>query len=641
MSVEEEFKNFVNGDTEEQTNIEETGANGASQKSANINEGAEVKTEQNGNGSQASGGMTKEEINKLANEGKKLLPFEKYCEQILFGKSLEMEQAEKEWAWKQYVAYNIKAKNEGRKSAEYSENSVQKAQKMGERTEAAWQKLLPLKVESLEAITDWIKEGLWVQRSRTKEAFTAWKTGAASVVALLFRSKDGDGADTDGMSAEEVDAFYLRPVTGDFPAPARAEAFYGIAGEVTKIICEGTELMPEAVLSQFLCIVGNMMGRGLHKNQEGRHSTVINLAVVGSTANGAKGGSLRAVKLLIHNIDSTYSIDKLRGGHNSPEALLAEICDEATGLGKDGPIIVEAEVPDKRLVVVEEELTRLFAVNGRNGSGMSEMLRLFYDAPRMVAAPSRRSKLKSTCPHVSVLGHVTPERLKHSMPTVEVFNGLANRFMYIASQRTASIPEPADVDWSREDLNLKVQYLQKVVREFHPNEESITNPEFPFIFTASGKAKWYELYHQYSAQAASKSGMAGAMVARAKATVLRLAMIYAGLDLTQEIQKEHFEAAAALWEYSLASVKWAFCEDNGNPNADKILAALRRAGKKGMTRTEISEVVFNRRESSHNTTEALSVLKGGKKADWRPMPNPTGKGRKLETWFDINSITSS
>ena len=612
------------------------------QKSKNNNKG-NMKTEkqENGNGSLGSDGMTNEEINRLADEGASLLSFEKYCEQVLFGDSRQMKLDDKERAWRTYLAYNVKARNDGRKSTFNLEEYVQKAQKMGERTEATWQKFLPLKVESLEAITDWIKEGLWLQRSRTKEAFTAWKNGAARVVGSLFPSKDGDGADTDGMSAEEVDAFYLRPVTGDFPAPARAEAFYGIAGEVTKIICEGTELMPEAVLSQFLCIVGNMMGHGLHKNQEGRHSTVINLAVVGSTANGAKGGSLRAVKLLIRNIDSTYSFEKLRGGHNSPEALLAEICDEVTGLGEEGPTIVEAEIPDKRLVVVEEELTRLFAVNNRNGSGMSEMLRLFYDAPSMVAAPSRRSKLASTCPHVSVLGHVTPEGLKHSMPTVEVFNGLANRFMYIASQRTASIPEPADVDWSREDLNLKVQYLQKVVREFHPNEESITNPEFPFIFTASGKSKWYELYHQYSAQAASKSGMAGAMVARSKATVLRLAMIYAGLDLTQEIQKEHFEAAAALWEYSLASVKWAFGENSGNPNADKIIAALRRAGKKGMTRTEISEVVFNRRESSHNITEALSVLKREKKAGWKPMPNPAGKGRKLETWFDINSITSN
>jgi glucan-binding YG repeat protein len=54
MSVEEEFKNFVNGDAEEQTNSEKTEANGASHNSAeeaqNINEGTEnVKTEQNGN----------------------------------------------------------------------------------------------------------------------------------------------------------------------------------------------------------------------------------------------------------------------------------------------------------------------------------------------------------------------------------------------------------------------------------------------------------------------------------------------------------------------------------------------------------------------------------------------------------------
>lgn len=47
-----------------------------------------------------------------------------------------MEQADKKRAWKQYVAYNVKAKNEGRKSAEYSENSPQKANKMGERIQA-------------------------------------------------------------------------------------------------------------------------------------------------------------------------------------------------------------------------------------------------------------------------------------------------------------------------------------------------------------------------------------------------------------------------------------------------------------------------------------------------------------------------
>ncbi len=445
--------------------------------------------------------------------------------------------------------------------------------------------------------------------------------------------KPGDD-EIDGLSEKETAEYYLRSASNDFPAAARPEAFYGIAGEVTKIICDDSELMPESVLAQFLCIIGNMMGLGLHKNQEGRHGTVVNIAVVGRTGDGVKGGSLRAVKRLVQAIDNSFFIGNLSGGHNSPEALLTEICDEVMGIGKNGPVIVEEEVADKRLVVVEEELTRLFAVS----SGMSEMLRQFYDSPTVVKALSRRSKLESTRPHVSIVGHVTPEGLKHSLPSVEAFNGFANRFMFIASQRTRSIPEPIDVDWNSAGLVGKVQYLQEVVKKFHPNKESALNPELEFTFSASGKAKWCELYHLLSAQSAGKSGMAGAMITRAKPTLLRLAIIYAALDLTQEIEREHLEAADALWEYVLASLQWAFGENSGNPTADKIHAALQRARKNGMTRTEISEYVFNRRTSSHDITEALSLLKREGKANIKRLPNPAGKGRPVETWFEINSI---
>jgi hypothetical protein len=472
-------------------------------------------------------------------------------------------------------------------------------------------------------------------KEKQKEWFERFTRRAA-------KKKPSSDDEFDGLSEEEAtlktDEFYLRSASNDFPAPAKPEAFYGIAGEITKAICDGSELMPESVLSQFLCIIGNMMGRGLYKNQEGRHGTVINVAVVGRTGDGVKGGSLRAVKILIKAIDGSFLLNKLSGGHNSAEALLTEVCDEAAGIGKNGPVVVEEEVPDKRLVVVEEELTRLFAVNNRNGSGMSEMLRQFYDSPAVVKALSRRSKLESTRPHVSIVGHVTPEGLKHSLPSVEAFNGFANRFMFIASQRTRSIPEPIDVDWHSPELVGRVQYLQEVVKRLHPSEESALNPELEFKFSASGKAKWYELYHLLSEQSAGKSGMAGAMIARAKPTLLRLAIIYAALDLTQEIEREHLEAAYALWEYVLSSLQWAFGENSGNPIADKIHSALQRASKKGMTRTDISEYVFNRRTSSHDITEALSLLKREGKADVRRVPNPTGKGRPVEAWFSINSL---
>jgi hypothetical protein len=104
--------------------------------STNINEGAEnVKTEkqESGNGSQASGGMTNEEIDKLVEEGAKILSLENYCKQILFGESLQMKQADKERAWKQYVVRLAKAKNEGRKSALNPKEYVNKAKAFGQR----------------------------------------------------------------------------------------------------------------------------------------------------------------------------------------------------------------------------------------------------------------------------------------------------------------------------------------------------------------------------------------------------------------------------------------------------------------------------------------------------------------------------
>src|SRR5271166_6919849 len=202
---------------------------------------------------------------------------------------------------------------------------------------------------------------------------------------------------------------YKQIATVDFPKHARKEAFSGIAGDLTKIMCYNTELCPEAVLAQFLCIFGNMIGRAPYKHQEGRHSTVLNVAVVGNTADGGKGGALTRAKELIRAVDPDFHDEKLSGGHNSAEALLEEICDEAHMIKGDKIITIAENVPDKRLVIVEEELSRLFQIGKREGSTMSEILRQFYDSPEVVAAKSRKCLLKVTRPHVSILGHVTPE----------------------------------------------------------------------------------------------------------------------------------------------------------------------------------------------------------------------------------------
>jgi hypothetical protein len=199
------------------------GANSASQNSAekatNINEGEErVKTEQSENKTRASDGfMSNDEINKLAEEGADLLSFENYCEQILFGESLKMEQADKERAWRTYLAYNVKAKKDGRKSVEYSENSLQKAQKMGERTAEAWQKLLPLKPNVLELLDAWWGAGRSLQKTwseQTEQTIRGWQQKAARIVELMFPTK-GDTPTEESCVSNPFPFEALPPVIKD------------------------------------------------------------------------------------------------------------------------------------------------------------------------------------------------------------------------------------------------------------------------------------------------------------------------------------------------------------------------------------------------------------------------------------------
>jgi hypothetical protein len=94
--------------------------------------------------------------------------------------------------------------------------------------------------------------------------------------------------------------------------------------------------------------------------------------------------------------------------------------------------VVEEGVSDKRLLVVEEEFSRILQIGKRDGVTMPEILRQCFDLPDTLRAPSRKSYLVSTNPFVSIVGRITPEGLRKCMDSVEAFNGFANRFMFIS-----------------------------------------------------------------------------------------------------------------------------------------------------------------------------------------------------------------
>jgi hypothetical protein len=110
-----------------------------------------------------------------------------------------------------------------------------------------------------------------------------------------------------------------------------------------------------------------------------------------------------------------------------------------------------------------------------------------------------------------------------------------------------------------------------------------------------------------------------------------LALIYALLDGSGQIDVPHLEAALAVWEYCESSTAFVFGDLLGDPVADEIARALQHAGAQGMTRTAIRDL-FGRNRSGDRISAALALLATRGRA--RMETRRTG-GHPVEVWVAV------
>jgi DNA replicative helicase MCM subunit Mcm2 (Cdc46/Mcm family) len=137
----------------------------------------------------------------------------------------------------------------------------------------------------------------------------------------------------------------------------------------------------------------------------------------------------------------------------------------------------------------------------------------------------------------------------------------------ILVRRSKCLPEGGNLD--EDKLNDLVMRTHRVI-EFARTAELVTRDD-------DARKLWCDFCPDLSE---GKPGLLGAITARAEAQVLRLSVIYALLDLSTKVRPQHLRAALALWKYSERSATWIFGTATGDPNADRILSALRAAGRK-------------------------------------------------------------
>jgi DNA replicative helicase MCM subunit Mcm2 (Cdc46/Mcm family) len=216
-----------------------------------------------------------------------------------------------------------------------------------------------------------------------------------------------------------------------------------------------------------------------------------------------------------------------------------------------------------------------------------------------------------------VVGHITAEELRRYLDSTEVANGFANRFLWLCVSRSKCLPEGGHLQ--EQDFGPLIRGLQKAL-DFARQTQRVR-------FDDEAREIWHRIYPELSE---GQPGLFGAVTARAEAQVVRLALIYALLDCSEFIRQPHLMAGLALWEYCQESAACIFGDSLGDPDADEILAALRRNFETGLTRTQIS-ALFGRNRTSGQIDRALRLLL--RKGKVRCEQNRETGGKPAEVWF--------
>lgn len=402
-------------------------------------------------------------------------------------------------------------------------------------------------------------------------------------------------------------------------------ALHGSAGDFVRIVMPHTEADTAALLIQFLAGVGNMIGRHVYRVAEGAHHYPNLFAVlVGDTSHGRKGSSLAQVKKFLSRVDPLWASDHIKSGLSSGEGLIwavrdpierrEPLKDKGRYTGEYQIVEIDPGITDKRLLAIEPEFSSVLKVANREGNTLSTTIRQAWDSGDLKTL-TKTNPASATASHISIIGHITHDELLRRFDDTEAANGFGNRFLWACVKRRQLLPFGGNLRES--DLDALVAQLRDVVSwSMEPREVSFSDDASRGWITA------------YSSLTAGRPGLLGAIIGRAEAQVLRLAMLYAVLDCSSRIEVDHLRAALAVWEYCEDSARYIFGARLGDPDADRVLAALQMRPD-GMTRTDIRDL-FNRHLSEDRIARSLEVLRRSNLAS--PRKDETG-GRPAEIWI--------
>ena len=410
--------------------------------------------------------------------------------------------------------------------------------------------------------------------------------------------------------------------------PLGEAALIGIAGDLTLAATRNSEADPAAVLLTILTTVSAAFGnQPRYLVGDTVHYPRLFCALVGESSRARKGTStdpvikvLEAAELELNASQSLCgqikdvqpgNLKVLPGPLSTGEGLVYAVRDKSETTGKDG-IPLFAGVADKRVLCLEQEFGAALRMSSRSGNTLSAILRLTWDHGN-IAPLTKHARVKTTGAHICIVGHITRHELLALIHEADIWNGFANRFLWASVRRAKNVPFPESMP---EDVVKDLaKRLAEAVRAAHRCDA--------VSFSDSARDIWID---RYDSLTEDRSGIYGAVTARAEAQVIRLALIYALLDCNDVITPIHLEAALAVWQFCDQSARQIFGDAEPDRQATSLLKALKERGE--MSRTDINNL-FGRNLPATRLGTLLERLQQAGKIKQRKLE--TG-GRPVEMW---------
>jgi hypothetical protein len=379
-------------------------------------------------------------------------------------------------------------------------------------------------------------------------------------------------------------------------------AYHGLLGRAVRLIEPHTETDPVALLASLISEIGTMLNRAPHLDLDGSYHPLLFWPVlVGQSSKSRKGTADKRCRSLLLAVDPGWARGELKGTLSSGEGLAYAVRDpqykkepvreKGKPTGEYQEVMVDEGIEDKRLFLVQSEFGAVLRTMARDGNSLSGVLRDAWDGQDL-APMTKTNRVKATDPHIGIVGHVTKDELLRNLTETDTSNGFGNRFVWLAVRRSKELPFPSSPN--PEEVNALALELRGAITQARTLSLLQMNEPAQEVW----KTKYSEL-------SKDRPGMAGSLLNRAEAQVMRLAGLYAVLDATALIDAIHLKAAMAFWHYAEASTKMIFGDSLGDAVADTILRELSIEGE--LDDTGISKL-FNRNVSAARLSQAKSVL---------------------------------